>query len=166
MVFLDYLVHPIILASFLIGSILVYKHKTNVSKYLSKHIVNHSRYRLMGTKNTKKTETNSTTTITMSKDNTITKTKSISNFQLIIDDEPCVHIRLCKKINDLHPNHPDYPFIREVINNFSRPTYRCSNPNCRSALSTNGTIFNAFDVQFCSDGCRKTVSDRITQYWL
>ena len=166
MVLLDYLVHPIILASFLIGTILVYKHKTNVSKYLSKHIVKHSRYRLMGTKNTKKTDTSPTTTITMSKDNSIAKTKSVSNFQLLIDDEPCVHIRLCKKINDLDPNNPEYPFIREVINNFTRPTYRCSNPKCRSALSSDGTIFNAFDVQFCSDGCRKTVSDHVSQYWL
>ena len=163
---LDYLLNPIILVSSLIGSVLVYTHKTNVSKYLSKHIFNHSKYKLMGSQNTKKIDPPPAATIIIPRTNSITKTKSVSNFHLLIDDEPCVHIRLCKKIKDLDPNDPGYPFIREVINNFSQPTYRCSNPKCRSALSSDGTIFNAFDVQFCSDGCRKTVSDHVSQYWL
>ena len=103
---------------------------------------------------------------TVSKSNSIIKTPSMQNLYLTVHTEPGSHYKLTNKLLNMSSKHPDYRFINEIIENSCKPTKNCSNPYCRNKLDMKGTIYNAFDVQFCCEECRNLSSKHVIKYWI
>ena len=155
LIYLTYLIGPILLVGFIVTSLYLYKYKTNwnLGKYSVKTFSNYNIYNRMST-------------LKVDKTNSIVKTYSTHNLTLLINTEPGSHYKLSNKLLKLNSNDPDYLFIREIIRNSYNPAKKCSNPRCKKKLDMKGCIYNAFDVQFCCANCRDLSTKHVIKHWI
>ena len=81
------------------------------------------------------------------------------------DIDMLTHFKIKDRLDKSVPNSTEMLYINEILKNTRNNSYLCSNPDCRDYISRKGSIYNAFDVQFCSEHCRNKVRDVVQQYW-
>lgn len=93
------------------------------------------------------------------------KTRSVCNIYIEADLNMRTHFRIKDTPDNNTPNSTEMRYINEILKNTRNNSYLCSNPDCRDYISRKGAIYNAFDVQFCSEECRNKVRNVVQQYW-
>ena len=150
--YLTYIGTPLFITGTVLGSLIIYK-------YAYKHSSN--KYTKMELSNKKNNVQQPTRQLSR-----IIKTKSSHNLHLRTTNEPSYYYKLVNKILELDINNPDYIYLRVIIQNSHLSNKKCSNPNCRNIIDTDGCIYNAFDVQYCSQECRNISSQHVLHYWI
>ena len=93
------------------------------------------------------------------------KTRSVSNIYIEADIDMLTHFKFKDRLDKSVPNSTEMRYINEILKNTRNNSYMCSNPDCRDYISRKGSIYNAFDVQFCSEHCRNKVRNIVQHYW-